>query len=127
MRALISRLAIVLLCCALQAPVGAQYSKSNPVVLLTAAAATGSAINWPGGIGIFEVAGTFGGATISLQFLGPDGTTWITAGTGTTFTAANGGIFYLPPGPIRATVTGGAGVSVTATAVQIPDNRVPPP
>jgi len=46
--------------------------------LLTNASATGSAQNWKGGRGVFTLAGTVGGATITLQYLGPDATTWLT-------------------------------------------------
>jgi hypothetical protein len=74
--------------------------------LLSNASATGSAVQWDGGEGVFAAAGTFSGATITLQFLGPDGSTWIDAGTDTTLTAAGGGIFKMPPARIRAAVTG---------------------
>jgi len=74
---------------------------------------------WPGGIGVFAVVGTFGGATISLQFIGPDGLTLIDAGTATTLTAAGAGVFYLPPGPIVATITGGAADAIYASASRV--------
>lgn len=96
-----------------------QAGAANTVVLLTNAAATGTAQTWPGGPGVFAVVGTFGGATITLQFLGPDGTTWLAAGTATTVTAAGVGVFNLPKGSIRALITGGASVSVTANAAQL--------
>jgi hypothetical protein len=89
------------------------------VSLLTAAGATSAQKLWPGGGGVFKAVGTFGGATISLQFLGPDATTWIDAGQATTLTANGAGVFYLPRGQIRAAVTGGSGVSVTVTAEQL--------
>lgn len=76
--------------------------------LLTNASATGAQAVWPGGIGLFSCIGTFGGATVSLQFVGPDQSTLITAGTNTTLTAAGAGVFYLPPCRVQATVTGGA-------------------
>lgn len=79
---------------------------SYSVGLLSNASATGSAADWAGGRGVFSAAGTFGGATITLQYLGPDLSTWIAAGTDTTLTAAGGGVFDLPPGRIRALVTG---------------------
>jgi len=75
--------------------------------LLDNASATGDWVQWGGGHGFFSVAGTFDGATVSLEFLGPDGTTAIAAGTSTTVTAAAGASFALPPGRIRASVTGG--------------------
>lgn len=88
------------------------------VSLLTAAAATGAAnsINF-GGDFCFDVAGTFGGATVGLEMLGPDNTTWIavrdTAGP-VAFTAAGAVIVTLPAGTYRATITGGTGVSLSA-------------
>lgn len=77
-------------------------------ILLTNASATGSKVAWPGGRGLFAAAGTFGGATVSLQFIGPDGLTLITFGAATNLTAAGAGIFELPPCEVQATVTGGA-------------------
>lgn len=87
--------------------------------LLSNASATGTAKQWPGGRGTFSVAGTFGGATVSLELLGPDGSTWIAAGTDTTKTAAGAGNFDLPPGQIRASVTGGAPSGLYATAAHL--------
>jgi hypothetical protein len=76
--------------------------------LLSNASATGSAVVWGGGRGVFAVTATFGGGSVTLQYLGPDESTWLTAATALT---ANGLIaFELPPGKIRAAVT-------TATAV----------
>lgn len=77
-----------------------------------AADVTGNALFWQGGQAAFEVQGTLGGATVSLQVLGPDGQTWTAFSTATTVTAV--GIvssISLPAGPVRAVVTGGAGLS----------------
>lgn len=74
--------------------------------LLSNASATGSTVIWGGGGGVFAAAGTFSGATVKLQFLGPDGSTWIDVGADTTLTAAGAGYFMLPPGSIRAYVSG---------------------
>lgn len=82
--------------------------RGSSVKLLTNASATGAAQDWPGGRGTLSVAGTFNGATVKLQVLGPDSTTWIDAGTYTTFTAAGLGNFDLPLCKIRAAVTGGS-------------------
>lgn len=86
--------------------------------LLRNASATGSAVHWNGGQGVFTCAGTFGGATVSLQYLGPDDTTWVTAGTDTTITAAGGGLFTIGVGQIRALVSGGAPSGLYADAVR---------
>lgn len=88
--------------------------------LLSNASATSSAQAWRGGRGVFAAAGTFGGATVSLQFLGPDNATWIDAGANTTLTAAGAGLFELPPTQIRAAVTGGAPSGLYANASRVP-------
>lgn len=67
---------------------------------------TGATVNWQGGIAAFVTMGTFGGATVSLQILGPDGATWIALGASTTVTSA--GVVtpvYVPAGPVRAVVS----------------------
>lgn len=92
---------------------------SAGVTLLSNASASSAQANWPGGIGVFAVVGTFGGATVKLQFVGPDGTTLIDAGSATTFTAAAGGVFYLPPCQIQATVVGGTPSGLYATASRV--------
>lgn len=65
---------------------------------------------WPGGDGEFSVVATFGGGTVKLQYLGPDGTTWLDAGSNTTLTASGGGIFSLGPGNIRCNIATATGV-----------------
>lgn len=87
--------------------------------LITNGNATGSDYTWPGGRGMFTVAGTFGGATVKLQFLGPDGSTYIDAGAYTTLTAAGGGNFDLPQGKVRAAVSGGSPSGIYAIACGI--------
>ncbi len=84
--------------------------------LLDNASATGNAAQWGGGRGVFSAAGTFGGATVTLQYLGPDGSTWLTAATG--LTAAGLVAFELPPGQIKAAVGGGAPSGLYADAYQ---------
>lgn len=85
--------------------------------LLSNASATGSAVPWPGGKGGVMLAGTVGGATITLQILGPDGTTWLTGATA--LTAVGVGVFELPCGQIRALVAGGAPSGLYAVALPI--------
>lgn len=85
--------------------------------LLSNVAATGSAQAWPGGVGSFLVAGTFTGATVSLEVLGPDGSTYIAVSANTTLTAAGGGNFMLPQSTIRASVTGGTPSALYAIVV----------
>lgn len=76
--------------------------------LLSNASATGNPVSWVGGNGVFKaVAGAWNGGTVMLQYRGPDGTTWVEAGSNTTLTANGGGQFVLPAGLIRAAVSGG--------------------
>ncbi len=70
-------------------------------------------------MGVFAVVATFGGATIKLQFLGPDGSTLIDAGAATTLTANGAGVFYLPPVNIQCTITAGPPSGVYATASRV--------
>lgn len=92
---------------------------SGSVTLLANASATGSGVVWPGGEGMFVVAGTFGGATVALEVLGPDNATWINAGADGTLTAAGVCAFSLPQGQIRASVTGGTPSGLYACAARI--------
>lgn len=69
--------------------------------------ATGPLIDCPGGLMVMTAAGTFSGATVNLQMLGPDGSTLLTVSAQTTLTANGVGSVYLPPCQIQATVTGG--------------------
>lgn len=71
---------------------------------------------WPGGIGVFSAWGTFGGATVSLQYTVPDGTL-LTAGVNTTLTATGNGSFYLPRCNLQATITNASGSTSISTAV----------
>lgn len=84
--------------------------------LLENAAATGAARDWKGGRGHFSAAGTFSGATVKLQYLCPDGTTWADAGAATTLTAAGGGVFELPPCQVKAVISAGPPSGIYARA-----------
>ena len=86
------------------------------VDLLSNASATGQAQGWPGGVGAFLVRGTFGGATVRLQFQYDD--TWLdVAGGDVDLTAQGGGGFFLPEGLIRAEVEGGTPSGLFASAI----------
>ncbi|QIG74348.1 hypothetical protein EVC08_036 [Rhizobium phage RHph_N65] len=92
--------------------------------LLSNAAATGSAVSWPGGRGVFSVyAGTFSGATVKLQWSPDDGTTWLdvdnTGDTFVTLTAAGSGLFELPACSIRAFISGGPPSGIYAVAKSV--------
>lgn len=63
---------------------------------------------------------TFGGGSVKLQATLPDGTTYISVGSSTDFTAANTALVVveLPPGSYKATIT--TATAVTMTLVRIP-------
>jgi hypothetical protein len=81
-------------------------------VLLSNASATSTPVLWPGGKGTFLASATFGGGTVKLQVMGPDGTNYIDVGTDTTLTAAGGGRSY-----IRANVATATAVYATVSQV----------
>jgi hypothetical protein len=85
----------------------------------TGVAVTGLPVDCPGGIMAFAAAGTFGGATITLSILGPDGVTMLPAGTATTLTVAGTGVAYLPPCQVQAIVTGGAPSGLFASIARV--------
>jgi hypothetical protein len=87
--------------------------------MLSNASATGASLQWEGGHGVFTAAGTFGGATVSLQYIAPDNSTWVAMGPDTTLTAAGGGGFFYPPGLIRALVSGGTPSGLYAQAEKV--------
>lgn len=99
-------------------PLAAFSASSIPPTaqLLNNASTTGALTYWPGGVGAFVVTGTFGGATVTLEFLGPDGSTMMVAGSNTTMTAAGAGVFYLGQGYIQAVVSGGTPSALYASA-----------
>lgn len=83
---------------------GAGYS--SEVALLTNASTTGSpTAALTGGTYLWQYQGTFGGATLTLQSLGPDGSTYQTVASAT---AAGQTSILVGQGDIlRVTVTGG--------------------
>lgn len=103
-------------------------SSSAGTTLLSNATATGSYVRWEGGEGVVLFAGTFGGTSATVEYLGPDGVTGIpltamdSAGVQTTvaLTAAGGFGFILPPGRIRAVLTGGSPTGMYAQADRVP-------
>lgn len=106
-------------------PAFAQYSPTAPVsgasVIMRNSASSSTAVNWPGGVGVFSAVGTWNGATLTLEFIGPDGATLVVAGTGTTFTANGAGVFYLPECQVRAIVSSpGGSTSLTASISRVP-------
>ena len=73
-------------------------------------AATGAAVAWPGGQGVFMATATFGGGTVKLQTKMRDANaTWVDV-ENASLTAAGTKVFYLPPCEVRVNIA-------TATAV----------
>lgn len=103
-------------------------SSSAGTTLLFNAAATGQYVRWEGGYGVATFAGTFGGTSATVEYLGPDNATGIPvaamsdAGVQTTvaLTAAGTIGFMLPPGRIRAVLTGGTPAAMFAQADRVP-------
>lgn len=85
--------------------------------LLNNAGATGAVKEWPGGEGVFQAEGTFGGATVTLQFKSDQGT-WMDVGTDTTKTANGAGGFILHPCLVKATVSGGTPSALYASVTR---------
>lgn len=81
-------------------------------VLLDNASATGNPARWNGGRGVFSAVATFGGGNVQLQYLGPNGSTWLNVGSA--LTADGLAAFELPPGQIRAAVVTATGVYARA-------------
>ena len=77
--------------------------------LLSNVAVTGNPFKVGGGFYAFAVLGTFGGATVKLQILGPDATTYMDIDSSIALTAAGVQGVDLPAGAtVKAVVTGGA-------------------
>lgn len=88
--------------------------------LLSNAAATGATVVvTAGGSYSFAVLGTFSGATVALQIMGPDGATWITI-PNSGQTAAGVVTVDIPTGAsVRASVTGGPPTGIYASLSMI--------
>lgn len=83
-------------------------SKGGAVVLGENLSATGGAVKWPGGDGVFMAEATFGGGTVKLQTQTRNGT-WIDV-ENASVTAAGTKYFHLGPCLVRVNIA-------TATAV----------
>lgn len=75
-----------------------------------------------GGDYIWTVTGTFGGASVQLQSLGPDGSTYQNVGAAKTAPDATGGtgVGIGSNATVRATITGGTPANLNATLSRIP-------
>jgi hypothetical protein len=113
----------LLLLCSPAYPQGGNFGspQQSYIHLLANSSATGPQALWGGGIGVFMCVGTWGGATVTLEYIGPDGATLVVAGTATTLTANGGGVFYLPSTNIQAVISSsGATTSLTCSAGSVP-------
>jgi hypothetical protein len=96
-------------------------SAGTPISIALIINGTGGSVAepWPGGVGVFAASSSnWNSGTVTLEVLGPDGVTFIAAGTNTTCTANCVGVFYLPPGKIEAVITGSP-TAVYAQAAQV--------
>jgi len=98
----------------------AQLSTNTVLALIVNGTATSSQMLWPGGPGVFSCVATWNGATITLQFVGPDGSTLLAAGSATTFTSNGVGAFSLGRVKVQATVTAGPPAAAYCTAWPVP-------
>lgn len=89
--------------------------------LLANATATGDAVTIPAGRHLFIVEGTFDGATVTLQFEGPNGTMIAVPNTAST---ANGMVAVeLPSGKVRALVAAGTPTGLYASVLRFVTER----
>lgn len=88
------------------------------VTLLNNVAATGEQKQFAGGKAQVCVIGTFGGASLQLQMMGPNGSTWVAVGSA--ITAAGVATHDLPNGNYRMTVTGGTPSGLYAALARVP-------
>ena len=80
--------------------------------------ASTAAFQLAGGKYAAAVVATFGGGSVKLQALGPDGSTYLSVSSGTDFSAAGFQTVDLPPGSYRWTIA-------TASAVYARLARIP--
>jgi hypothetical protein len=85
-------------------------ANAQRVNLVENASATGSAKLYKGGPSTFSATATFGGGTVKLQVLLPDGSTWVDVAGGSLTAAGMTAVLWLPQGQYRANIA-------TATAV----------
>lgn len=85
-------------------------ANSNRVTLGSNVSATGSAVLYTGGPSLFMATATFGGGTVKLQVLLPDGSTWVDVAGGSLTAAGTSAVLWLPPGSYRVNVATATGV-----------------
>ena len=86
------------------------------MILLSNGSATSGDFLWPGGRGAFVVNATFGIGSVTLQMLGPNGTTYVNAAAALT---ADGMVaFELPQCRIRAFVASATAIYAVAEPIK---------
>jgi len=86
--------------------------------LASSISASTAAFQLRGGKYAVAAVATFGGGSVKLQALGPDGSTYLSVASATDFSAAGYGTVDLPAGQYRFTIA-------TATAVYASVYRIP--
>ena len=93
-------------------------SEPARTVLISNGTATSSLMQWHGGKGTFEVTGTFGGATITLQRQSSDDSTWVDIGASGILTAEGVAEFSLGECLLRAQIVGGTPSAIYASVTR---------
>jgi len=88
-------------------------------ILLSNASATGAVVEVAPGRYCFAVDGTFGGATVTLSILSPDGSSYISAGSDAALTAEGAVAVELPATSVKAVVSGGSPSALYASLERI--------
>lgn len=109
---------IALLCALAMACPAIASTPWSDAMLISNGSASSAAVEWTSGYGVFAVQGAFSGATVTLEFLGSNGTNYQIVATATTCTAVCAGVFYLPDCFIKALVSGGTPSALYAAAAR---------
>jgi hypothetical protein len=94
---------------------------AGPVVFISNNKLTSAVLTWPGGQGFYNCVGTWAGATVTLNFVGADGTTQTAVGASTTLSANGFTLFTLPRIGLQAVVTGAGATTIWCTAWVVPN------
>lgn len=86
----------------------------DPLTIITSSS---SQFQLEGGLYWLAAVGTFNSATVTLQRVGPDGNTLVTAATG--LTVAGGNTSNLPPGTYQVTISGSTTAALWWEVVRI--------
>jgi hypothetical protein len=97
-------------------------ARSNDSNLYSSASATTSPVFMlkGGKYAVSCTAGTWGSGSVTLEYLGPDGATYLAVSTGATFAANGYTVVDLPPGDYKWVVA--SATTIAAQAVRIPND-----